>query len=80
MKENLDKQGIKKLKGKFVNYISPSLLIRHKPTKIEYTVKHVVFKDKKPFIVAYRYKMNKGENEKVFIKISNKEFKDYETV
>ena len=50
--ENL-KKGEKKKKGKIVNMLSNHLLIRHKPTKIEYTIKKVIINGKEPIIVAY---------------------------
>lgn len=78
MNENL-KNGVKKKKGKIVNLISKFLLIRHKPTKLEYTVAKIIFKDK-PYIVAYRYHSGKNKNKKVYIKIEEKDFKNYETV
>mgnify|MGYP003666360322 FL=1 len=80
MKENLKKQGIQKKKGKIINYISPLLLIRHLPTSLEYTVKKIVFKNKQPEIIAYRYSGKKNNSEKVFITIPAKDFNKYEPV
>jgi len=79
LKENL-KKGIKKKKGKIINMLSNSLLIRHKPTKIEYTIHKIIINGDKPFIVAYRYYSKPGENKKVFIKIPMCDFKKYESV
>lgn len=80
MKENLKKSGFKKEKGKVISYVSSQLVIRHKPTKLEYTVSKVIIKNKKPFIIAYRYYSNPRKNKKVFIKIDEKNFKNYEPV
>ena len=79
MKENL-KKGIKKTKDKTVVMLSKHLLVRHKPTKIEYTINKIVFSDGKPLIVAYRYYSKPGDNKKVYIKIPMKEFGEYEAV
>ena len=79
MKESL-KKGIKKKKGKIINMLSNSLLIRHKPTKIEYTIQKVVIDGKEPLIVAYRYYSKPGSGKKVFIKIPMCDFKEYESV
>ena len=79
MKENL-KKGIKKKKGKVVNMISQSLLIKHKPTKIEYTVQKIIMYDNEPLIIAYRYYSKPGNNKKVFIEIPMCDFKKYESV
>lgn len=79
MDENL-KKGIKKKKGKIINMLSKFLLIRHKPSKIEYTVQKIVMSDTDPLIVAYRYYSKPGSNKKVFIKIPMSDFKDYESV
>ena len=79
MKENL-KKGIKKKKGKIINMLSSSLLIRHKPTKIEYTIQKIIMDGKEPLIVAYRYYSKPEKNKKVFIKIPMCDFKKYESV
>mgnify|MGYP001366002276 CR=1 FL=1 len=79
MDENL-KKGIKKKKGKIINLLSDFLLIRHKPTKIEYTVQKIVVQDNKPLIVAYRYYSKPGTNKKVFVRIPMCDFKEYESV
>ena len=79
MQENL-KKGIKKKKGKIVNMLSASLLIRHKPTKIEYTIQKIVLDSKEPLIIAYRYYSKPDKNKKVFIKIPMCDFKEYESV
>ena len=77
--ENL-KKGIKKKKGKIINMLSNSLLIRHKPTKIEYTIQKIVMNNNEPLIVAYRYYSKPGNNKKVFIEIPMCDFKKYESV
>jgi hypothetical protein len=77
--ENL-KKGIKKKKGKIINMLSNSLLIRHKPTKIEYTIQKIVMRGKEPLIIAYRYYSKPGKNKKVFIEIPMCDFKKYESV
>ena len=79
MNENL-KKGIKKKKGKVINMLSNSLLIRHKPTKIEYTIAKIVMDSNEPLIVAYRYYSKPNNNKKVFIKIPMCDFKKYESV
>ena len=78
MKESL-KNNLKKKKGKIVNLISKFLLIRHKPTKLEYTVSKIIFEEE-PAIIAYRYHSGKDNKEKVYITIKKKDFKDYEPV
>ena len=60
--------------------LSKSLLIKHKPTKIEYTVRKIVMDADEPLIIAYRYYSRKDNNKKVFIKIPMKDFKEYELV
>jgi hypothetical protein len=80
MRENLKKSGFKKKKNKVVSYVSPSLLIRHKPTKIEYTVQKIIFLEKKPCIVAYRYYSHPDKKKKIFIRILEKDFRHYEPV
>lgn len=79
MKENLNK-GIKKKKGKIINMLSNSMLIRHKPTKIEYTIQKIVINGKEPLIIAYRYYSKPGSEKKVFIEIPMCDFKQYESV
>ena len=79
LKENL-KKGISKKKGKIVNMLSNHLLIRHKPTKIEYTIHKIVVDDKDPLIVAYRYYSNPKSRKKIFIKIPLSDFNKYEMV
>lgn len=80
MKENLKKSGFKKEKGKTISYVASQLVIRHKPTKLEYTVSKVYIQDKKPVILAYRYYNSPEKKKKVFIKIDEKDFKNYEPV
>ncbi len=79
MNENL-KKGLQKKKGKIINMLSKSLLIRHKPTKIEYTIQKIVMKGKEPLIIAYRYYSKPGNDKKVFIEIPMCDFKKYESV
>lgn len=79
MKENL-KKAVTKRKGKTIAMLSDSFLIRHKPTKIEYTIKKIVFENGEPLIVAYRYYSKPNKNKKVFIQIPMKEFSKYEAV
>ena len=79
MNENLNK-GIKNKKGKIINMLSQSLLIRHKPTKIEYTIQKIVITKKEPLIIAYRYYSKSSKNKKVFIEIPMSDFKQYESV
>lgn len=79
LEENL-KKGIRKKKGKIINMLSKFLLIRHKPTKIEYTIEKIVITGKEPTIVAYRYYSKPGSDKKVFITIPMCDFKKYESV
>ena len=72
-----------KKKGKSIDYIADELLIRHKDSRIEYTVKKVYLdSDGKPSVLCYRYYMpgkNKN-NKKVYIKIKSADFNKYEPV
>ena len=77
--ENL-KKGVQKKKGKIVNMLSNHLLIRHKPTKIEYTIQKVIIDGKEASIVAYRYYSKPSTGKKVFIQIPMCDFKQYEPV
>ena len=79
MDENL-KKGLRKKKGKVISMLSNAMLIRHKPTKIEYTIQKIVMNGKEPLIIAYRYYSKPGEGKKVFIKIPMSDFKKYESV
>ena len=79
LNENL-KKGIQKKKGKIINMLSNSMLIRHKPTKIEYTIQKIVMNGKDPLIIAYRYYSKPGSGKKVFIEIPMSDFKEYESV
>jgi|TARA_B110000211_G_scaffold210439_1_gene248497 hypothetical protein len=79
LKENL-KKGISKKKGKVINMLSNHLLIRHKPTKIEYTIHKVIINNNEPLIVAYRYYSKPEAQKKVFIEIPMCDFKKYEAV
>ena len=74
------KKGIQKKKNKYISLLSKSMLIKHKPTKIEYTINNVVFKDDEPMVIAYRYYNDPKHNKKVFIEIEMKDFKEYEAV
>ncbi len=67
-----------------IEFLSNSLLIRDKKSRVEYTVKKII-KDENgnPVVVCYRYHTpNKGEGEQrqVFIKIPSEDFKKYEPV
>tara|TARA_Y100001937_G_C7114456_1_gene329415 strand:- start:1548 stop:1787 length:240 start_codon:yes stop_codon:yes gene_type:complete len=79
LNENL-KKGIKKKKGRIINMLSNSLLIRHKPTKIEYTIQKIIINNNEPLIVAYRYYSKPSKEKKVYIEIPLSDFKQYETV
>ena len=79
MKESL-KNGVKKSKGKIINMLSNHLLIRHKPTKIEYTIQKIVLNGKEPLVIAYRYYSKPDNNKKVYIEIPMSDFKTYEPV
>ena len=80
MNENLGK-AVKKSKSKIINYLSPYLCIRHKPSKIEYTIKKIKIVEGEPIIVAYRYYSKKpNQSKKVFIEIPRSDFKKYEQV
>jgi|TARA_R110000824_G_C15214738_1_gene677003 hypothetical protein len=79
LNENL-KKGIKKKAGKIINMLSDYLLIRHKSTKIEYTIQKIIMKEKEPLIIAYRYYSKPGKKKKVFISIPMCDFKQYEAV
>ena len=81
MFENL-KSGVKKEKGKIINYLAPHLYIKHKKTGLKYTIKKLIIKDGKPCIIAYRYysKPNANPNKKIYINIKEKNFSKYEAV
>jgi hypothetical protein len=79
LKENLAKR-TKKKKDKVVSMLSNFLLIKHKDSKLEYTISKIVVDDGKPSIIAYRYYSKPSSNKKVYVKIPLKDFKDYETV
>ena len=78
MKENLNK-ALKKSKDKIINVLSPEMVIRHIPTKIEYTIRKVTIQDGEPTVLVYRY-YSKDPNKKVFVRLTKKDFKDYEPV
>jgi len=73
-------ENLKKAFKKNHTVASEHLVIRHKPTKIEYTISQIVFKKRKPCIIAYRYYSKPGSKKKVFIKILEKDFKEYERI
>tara|TARA_R110002153_G_scaffold119238_3_gene264222 strand:+ start:1626 stop:1868 length:243 start_codon:yes stop_codon:yes gene_type:complete len=78
--ENLN-SGIGKEKGKIINYLAPSLYIKHKNSGLKYTIKKIIASEGKPIIIAYRYYSKPDDvNKKVFIEIEEKDFKDYEAV
>lgn len=70
--------GIPNLDNPDLFSIKPDLIIRHKKTKIEYTVEKVdVSNLKSPVLMAFRFN---PDGDKKYITISKKEFKDYENV
>ena len=79
MKENL-KKGFKKKKGKLISLLSSSLVIKHKKSGLEYTVKKVVINEEEPKIIAFRYYSKPDTKKKVFLIIPKREFKEYELV
>ena len=79
MKENL-KKGIRKKKDKLISMLSNSMLIRHKETKIEYTIHKILFKEGKPIILAYRYYSKPDKQKRVYVRIEMNEFNKYEPV
>lgn len=79
MKENL-KKGMRKKKDKLISMLSDSMLIRHKETKLEYTINKILFKEGKPIIFAYRYYSKPNNQKRVYIKIEMNEFNKYEPV
>ncbi len=80
MKESLGKSAIKKKNGKVISFLAPSLLIRDKKTKIEYTISKIGLEDGKPVIICYRYYADGNPNKKVYVKILAKDFNKYEEV
>lgn len=78
--ESLLSLGGKKNKDS-IEYISDQLVIRHKKTGIEYTVRSVKLgEDGQHSVICYRYYSPKEGGKKVFIKILPNEFKSYEPV
>jgi len=73
-------ENLKKAFKKNGTVATKNLVIRHIPTRIEYTINQIVFKGGKPCIVAYRYYSKPGSEKKVFITIPDKDFKDYERI
>ena len=78
--ENLVAMGGKK--GKHgIQYIANQLVIRHKKSGVEYTVKKVSLEGPDgPCVICYRYYSPKEGGKKVFVKILPQEFKEYEPV
>lgn len=77
--ESLLALGGKKKKDS-IDFIADQLLIRHKDSGIEYTVKKVsIGKDGKPTVICYRY-YSPENNKKVYIAIPYNEFSNYEPV
>ena len=74
--------GKKKKDG--IDFLSSSLLIRDKASRVEYTVGKIVTDENgKPVVLCYRYYMPKGSNgdaKKVFIRIPSEDFTKYEPV
>jgi hypothetical protein len=79
MKENL-KKGVQRKGKKIINMLADHLTIRHKKTKIEYTIQKIVIEDSKLVIIAYRYYSKPESNKKVFVNIIESEFNQYEPV
>lgn len=70
--------GVPNLDNPDIFLIKNDLVIRHKKTKIEYTVEKVDLSDPKhPILFAYRYT---PEGDKKYIDIPKKEFKEYENI
>jgi len=77
--ESLRALGGKKNKNNEIDFITSDLLIRHKSTRIEYTVLKAIIKDGKPCVIAYRYYGPKF-NKKMHVLITPDEFDSYEPV
>ena len=70
--------GIPNLDNPDLFSIKPDLIIRHKKTKIEYTIEKVDMTNlKSPLLLAFRFN---PDGDKKFITISKKEFSDYENI
>ena len=72
-----------KKKANTIDYIADQLVIRHKDSRIEYTVQKVFLDDNgKPSVLCYRYYMpdKRNHEKKVYIKITPDDFKKYEPV
>lgn len=76
--ENLIALGGKKDKDA-IRYVADQLVIRHKKSRIEYTVKMVKLGEDS-CVICYRYYSPEQGGKKVFIKIMPNEFKNYEPV
>ena len=58
-----------------IEFCSPSLLIKHNPTGIEYTIFKIKLHDKSPVLYAYRYDVkNPDSYGKVYIKVNEKQW------
>jgi len=69
-----------KKKDDAIEFISDQLLIRHKDSRIEYTVVKVTTDEEGDSnVICYRYYGPKNKK-KMYIKIPPKEYKDYERV
>ncbi len=62
-----------------IRYVADQLVIRHKKTRIEYTVRMVKL-GSDSCVICYRYYSPREGGKKVFIKIKPNEFKNYEPV
>ena len=63
-----------------IEFIANQLLIRHKDSRVEYTVKNVTIdQNGKPIVICYRY-YKPNSDKKVYITIPHNEFSDYEPV
>ena len=69
-----------KKNNKSIEFIADELLIRHKDSRIEYTVKKVILgKDGKPSVICYRY-YKPNSDKRVYLTIPSSEFSNYEPV
>lgn len=81
MIESLIKMGGKKTKDA-IEFIKPSLVIKHKDAGVKYTIQKIAFDSAgNPIVLCYRYYTpTKKFQKKVFISINKDEFKNYEPV
>ena len=78
--ESLLSLGGKKRKGS-IDFVADNLLIRHKDSRIEYTVKKIIKdEDGNPVVLCYRYYAPDRNSKKVFVKIPKSDFNKYEPV